>query len=589
MNPAIPQQNLSLLHRLHVHAAKGLLEHLRVQREQRIPSPYFVEPGLSGKLTLFKIAANERIDLLPPEFERECADRVQEIRRMPSGAVILWSCGLGRLLQEIASELDRLLLVIIEPEYDILFAALQTIDWSRLFPLPNLLLLTGAKAQPQAVELLETYGSLAQKGFMVLPGRILSSQEQSALDDLQRFMPKSAERSRLLFSTAPKIAVHTAAFAAGSAHVDILPLLQEEAHTIGWRASRVFRPNYWTRFLSKDDSWRECLGDPLPSAIMAFTHTVFSPNQWRSMKEQGVHRVVWCFDDPFRYSLGEEFFNSFDRIYCFDPFHAQRLQILSQAHVEYLPAAAAYSDDLPGNPPPGLPPQMDVTFVGSTGLQRMDESFMRLISQNAPPIQALRNFVERYLVQGQSIPYQEFMEFDLQFPGFSKNRRVILLEDLATFFVRLHFLSSLMDLPIRLFGDLGWSYSSLVGEIASLYQGHPADFIHETPWIYRLSKISLNTFNIQCVDSPTVRLFDVMACGGFLLTEHRPFMEKMFRIGVELETFRTREELRQKINYYLIHEDERRTIALAGQQAVRKNHLYRQRLQRIFQNIPKIK
>jgi len=585
MNHAIPQQNLALLHRHQIHAAKGLLEHLRIQREQRISSPYHVEPDLSGKLTLIKIADNERIDLLTPAFEQECAARLQEIRRMTSGTVILWSCGLGYILQQIASELERLQFVIVEPEYEILFAAIQTIDWSRLLPSPNLLLLTGAKAQLQAVELLQTYGSLAQNGFKILPGRILSSQEQSALDDLQSIIIKSAERSRRLFSTAPIIAAQTAAFAAGSAHADILPILQKEAQTIGWNASRIFRPDYFTRFLQTDASWRECLGDPLPAAVMSFTQKAFSPAQWRSMKEFGIHRAAWCFDDPFRYSLGDDFFASFDRIYCFDPFHAQRLQELSQVPVEYLPAAAAYSKDLLGNPPPGLPTQLDATFVGSTGLQRMDETILRLVAQNAPPIQAMRQFVESFLVKGQSVPYQELMQLDVRFPGLSENRRVILLEDLATFFVRLHYLSALTDRPVRLFGDLGWSNPSYVGAISRLYQGQPADFIRETPWIYRLSKISLNTFNIQCVDSPTVRLFDVMACGGFLLTEHRPFMEKMFRIGEELETFRTRGELRQKIDYYLVHEDERRTIALAGQQAVRKNHLYRQRLQRIFQNI----
>ena len=115
-------------------------------------------------------------------------------------------------------------------------------------------------------------------------------------------------------------------------------------------------------------------------------------------------------------------------------------------------------------------------------------------------------------------------------------------------------------------------------------RGRNVDYLHETPWIYRRSRINLNYFNVQCVNSPTVRIFDVMACGGFLLTEYRPFIKEMFRIGEELDVFRSREEQVEKIQYYLNHENERKEIARAGQERVLREHRYRNRLPVIFSN-----
>jgi spore maturation protein CgeB len=79
------------------------------------------------------------------------------------------------------------------------------------------------------------------------------------------------------------------------------------------------------------------------------------------------------------------------------------------------------------------------------------------------------------------------------------------------------------------------------------------------------------------MDSPTVRVYDVLACGGFLLTEYRPSLEEEFAVGRDLETFRTPEELRDKIEYYIEHDSQRRRIAQSGQRTVLENYTYVQR------------
>lgn len=61
-----------------------------------------------------------------------------------------------------------------------------------------------------------------------------------------------------------------------------------------------------------------------------------------------------------------------------------------------------------------------------------------------------------------------------------------------------------------------------------------------------------------------VRDFEVPLAGGFYLVEDMPEHREFFAVGKEIETWRTVDELIDKIHYYLAHGAERRAIADAG-------------------------
>jgi len=60
------------------------------------------------------------------------------------------------------------------------------------------------------------------------------------------------------------------------------------------------------------------------------------------------------------------------------------------------------------------------------------------------------------------------------------------------------------------------------------------------------------------------RIFDIPACGVFLLAVRNPLMQDIYKEGVEAEFFSSAEELIQKTRFYLENEEERKKIALAG-------------------------
>lgn len=102
--------------------------------------------------------------------------------------------------------------------------------------------------------------------------------------------------------------------------------------------------------------------------------------------------------------------------------------------------------------------------------------------------------------------------------------------------------------------------------------------LDEMPKVFNLSKINLNMTMRAIETGLPLRIFDIMGCGGFLMTNYQSELEEYFVIGKDLEAYSSIEELIDKCAYYLEHEDERKAIALNGYELVKNNHSYFHRL-----------
>lgn len=100
--------------------------------------------------------------------------------------------------------------------------------------------------------------------------------------------------------------------------------------------------------------------------------------------------------------------------------------------------------------------------------------------------------------------------------------------------------------------------------------------------IFYLSKINLNITLPSIETGIPQRIFDILGCGGFLLTNYQEELEDLFVIGEDLEVYRDLDELKEKTAYYLQHEKERIKIAMNGYQKVRKYHSYTNRMKHIL-------
>ena len=95
------------------------------------------------------------------------------------------------------------------------------------------------------------------------------------------------------------------------------------------------------------------------------------------------------------------------------------------------------------------------------------------------------------------------------------------------------------------------------------------------------SKIVLNITRTDFYGAETginLRIFEALAAGCFLLTDHCDELAEIFRIGEEIETYRSSADLAEKVRHYLAHPDARQTIAAAGHAAFLARHSWQARL-----------
>jgi glycosyltransferase involved in cell wall biosynthesis len=82
--------------------------------------------------------------------------------------------------------------------------------------------------------------------------------------------------------------------------------------------------------------------------------------------------------------------------------------------------------------------------------------------------------------------------------------------------------------------------------------------------VYRGCKIAINLSHFNLDQYSSDRMFRIMGCGAFCLTHKYIGIEKEFRDGIDVATWKTLDELEKKIDYYLSHDDERNEIAKNG-------------------------
>lgn len=110
-----------------------------------------------------------------------------------------------------------------------------------------------------------------------------------------------------------------------------------------------------------------------------------------------------------------------------------------------------------------------------------------------------------------------------------------------------------------------------------------AKSLTEMPIIFHESKINLNPTSKAIRSGLPQRIFDIMGCGGFVLTNYQPELPEIFELGNEIVAYGSLEELKDMTGYYLEHEAERLEIAHNGYEKVARDYNYPVRLERLLQ------
>ena len=111
----------------------------------------------------------------------------------------------------------------------------------------------------------------------------------------------------------------------------------------------------------------------------------------------------------------------------------------------------------------------------------------------------------------------------------------------------------------------------------------PVSYNDEMPRVFRQSRINLNITSKTIEHGVPLRVFDILACGGFCLTNYQTGIAELFTDGQDLVMYGSIEDAVDKVKYYLSHEEERKKIADTGYRTLKEQHTFDHRAQEILQ------
>jgi spore maturation protein CgeB len=170
-----------------------------------------------------------------------------------------------------------------------------------------------------------------------------------------------------------------------------------------------------------------------------------------------------------------------------------------------------------------------------------------------------------------TLPEAPQKDIDVLFVGSGDLRRIFLLE-------------SLRD-RVTIFGNRWERHRPLISrELWARITDRPVwgDELHR--WLAR-SKIVLNITRSDFHGAETginLRIFEALAAGCFLLSDHCDEIEDLFEVGKEIETYRSSRELADKVRYYLGNDAKRIGIARQGHAKFLENHTWRERIRQML-------
>jgi spore maturation protein CgeB len=498
----------------------------------------------------------------PIALDREqAADALPELPASFEGTLLLFGVGLGELVGAALERFPRARLVVWERDPWVLRQALAVRDWTEALGTGRVSLLLASDLVPFLER--ESHGAVV---WHPLLSRVYLNERRLVLDGV-------GTRRALMCTGGLFVESFAEALRAEGYSVftlDVKNIATEESD----RAVELIRPE-----------------------VLACVNSV---NGLASFCERhDLDSITWEIDPTIDEPEPLETSSTRSHVFTFREANQEGFRAAGYSHVEYLPLGA--------DPDQRRPLELDeaererygaaVSFVGSSmtaNVGRFHTTFLEQFAAWGEFSGPGREVLNEVLVEQRRdlSTYRVPELLDRLAPGLRAHSLAngwadpaALVAEIAAAEKRLNYLAELGDLDIAVWGDEGFRRLEEHGVDYRGLAGHDL----ELPRIYNATTINLDIGRLYQSDVVTMRVFDVLACGGFVLVEHSEDLERLFRVGVEVESYQDLVELRTKIEYYLARPEEARAIAERGRAAVLERHTIRQRVQhmlRSFQGAP---
>lgn len=320
----------------------------------------------------------------------------------------------------------------------------------------------------------------------------------------------------------------------------------------------------------------------------------YFPTVAMACKACQIKYISWVYDSPLIALYSQTIAFSTNYIFVFDKMVYLSLREQGAERVFYLPLAAAVKqyDKVQPTTEGVKRYDADVTFVGSMyteqknnmfrhlkGLDEYTRGYLEAVIEGQKRIYGY-NFLEKVLTEdimnhvSSVCPISEqpdgFETKEWTFANYFLARRVTAIE-------RMDILNLLSEKhKVKLFTK---EATPTLPKVENMGE---ADYYNTMPEILKCGRIQLNITLRSILSGIPLRAFDIMGCGGFLLTNYQEDFLDYFVPEEDFVYYESYEDLERKADFYLEHEDVRQQIAQNGYEKVKENHTYQKRVAEIL-------
>jgi len=317
-------------------------------------------------------------------------------------------------------------------------------------------------------------------------------------------------------------------------------------------------------------------------------------------KEFEMPYVSWVYDSPYIHVYSYTVLNPCNYIFLFDYAVYQELHEAGIQTVYYLPLAVNPERvaRLQNTPDKQKKFGADISFVGSLyneAKHRLYDKFAGVSPYAKGYLDAIidaQKKVYGYYFLGELLDDSILEELQRVYPTDPNAPSVMKPRDIYADYVLARQVTALERQEIlKLLGEripnrnIKLFTNNAQTNIAGVKTCGQVDYNKEMPYVFANSRINLNITLKSIKTGIPLRVFDIMGSKGFLLTNYQEELLQYFEPGVDFVYYENYEDLLNKAEYYLTHEEERLTIAENGYRKVCEEHSIEMRIREMVESV----
>lgn len=313
-------------------------------------------------------------------------------------------------------------------------------------------------------------------------------------------------------------------------------------------------------------------------------------------KKADMRYVSWIYDSPYVLLYSYTIIYPGNYIFVFDKSVYAEFHSADIPTVHYLPMAAntkrlcAMTDFVTFNASPWKN-QSDIAFIGSLYTEK-HQFYQRL--EGITPY--TRGYLEGIMTAQKQVQGYNFIQELLNKDIIADMMRVLPMQPAPTSVESTEYLYAQYVINRQITATERTELLSAIGEkytydlytpdknlrLPGCINHGPVDYYDMAPYVFKSAKINLNISLRSIQSGMPLRIFDIMGAGGFLLTNFQADFLDYFTPGEDYVYYESKQDLIDKIDYYLTHEEERAAIAANGFARIDAAHTYKHRVEEIL-------